>query len=43
MIQYLKRKLIFENEIYDAYSFLLDMLEDEELDTLIHYINRRVV
>ena len=43
MIQCLKSKLIFESEIYDAYSFLLDMLEDEELDSLIYYINRRVV
>ena len=43
--EYLKSKLIFENEIYDAYSFLLDILSKakEEIIIVDNYCDKKVL
>ena len=43
--EYLKSKLIFENEIYDAYSFLLDILNEakEEIIIIDNYCDKEVL
>ena len=43
--EYLKSKLIFENEIYDAYSFLLDILSKakEEIIIIDNYCDKKVL
>ena len=43
--EYLKSKLIFENEIYDAYSFILDILNKskEEIIIIDNYYDKKVL
>lgn len=43
--EYLKSKLIFENEIYDAYSFILDILSKakEEIIIIDNYCDKKVL
>lgn len=43
--EYLKSKLIFENEIYDAYSFILDILNKskEEIIIIDNYCDKKVL
>ena len=43
--EYLKSKLIFENEIYDAYSFLLDILSKakEKIIIVDNYCDKKVL
>ena len=43
--EYLKSKLIFENEIYDAYSFLLDIFSKakEEIIIVDNYCDKKVL
>ena len=43
--EYLKSKLIFENQIYDSYSFLLDILNKakEEIVIIDNYCDKKVL
>jgi hypothetical protein len=43
--EYLKNKLIFENHIYDAYSFLLDILNKSKKEIIIidNYCDKKIL